>query len=118
MLRCIPPGAGAGLRRTASLIALAAALAAAAAPAAAPLKPAERPAAAAWTAPATVASAAEDVSFRASDGVTLRGTLVVPRDIAKAPLVVVLHGASSPSRDEALSPEADASGARNRRLHL
>jgi len=91
-----------GGRLAASLLTLAAALAATAAPAAEPSHQALAPPASAWTAPATVALATEDVSFRASDSVTFRGTLLVPRGSPKAPLVVVFHGASSPSRNEAL----------------
>lgn len=55
-----------------------------------------------WAARATVEPVANEIRFRASDGVVLAGSLYLPRNVTRAPLVIVFHGASSPSRDERL----------------
>jgi hypothetical protein len=55
----------------------------------------------AWTAPASTRITSEIRSFD-SGGVKLQGTLYLPEATRKAPVVIVFHGASSPSRDEVL----------------
>lgn len=54
-----------------------------------------------WSAPATTRVVSENMTF-IHEGVTLSGTLHRPATVGKAPLVIVFHGASSPSRDEPL----------------
>ena len=55
----------------------------------------------AWAAQATTRSSVENLSFEGS-GAVLKGTLHLPHGTSKVPAVIVLHAASSPSRDEAL----------------
>jgi len=52
----------------------------------------------AWRAPASIVIDEQEIGF--SDGsVQLSGTLYYPRGASKVPAIVVLHGASSPTRD-------------------
>ena len=55
----------------------------------------------AWSAPPTLKIATEEKTFD-RNGVTLSGTLSVPQLGGPVPAIVILHGASSPSRNEAL----------------
>lgn len=54
-----------------------------------------------WSAAATTRVVSEDNTFD-HGGTRLAGTLTLPRSTGKVPAVVVLHGASSPLRSEAL----------------
>jgi dipeptidyl aminopeptidase/acylaminoacyl peptidase len=63
--------------------------------------PSQQPEPPAWTAPASTRITSEVRDFD-SAGVKLQGTLYLPQGTRKTPVVIVFHGASSPSRDEVL----------------